>query len=177
MRSISLTRAILSKSGLTALLLLSSLAAGRIVGATQTQSETAAQAKQESEFDAKRREGEAKNPPDISFTIRLAGDKKQFRQGEIIPLELSFASSRVKAYRMDAATYDRSGRLHMDKFHIEPETGFVDPMYDHFHSGGVFLGGGLRGIPELEEKPRVITYEINEWFRFDKPGKYLSQDR
>jgi hypothetical protein len=32
--------------------------------------------------------------------------------------------------------------------------------------------GGLRSYPELEEKPRVITYEINEWFRFDKTGKY-----
>jgi len=173
MKSIDLTGAILSKSGLAALLLLSSLSAGRIVSANRPQSETAAQAKQESEFDAKRREGASKNPKDISFTIRLAGDKKQFRQGEVIPLELSFASSLAKTYRMDAATYDRSGRLDMDKFHIEPESGFVDPMYDHFHSGGVFIGGGLRGVPpELEEKPRLITYEINEWFRFDKPGKY-----
>ena len=32
--------------------------------------------------------------------------------------------------------------------------------------------GRLRSNPELEEKPRVITYEINEWFRFDMPGKY-----
>src|SRR5215475_9771868 len=60
----------------------------------------------------------------------------------------------------------------MDKFHIEPETGFTDPMYDHFHHVRGFFGGGLRGVPELEAKPRVITYEINEWFRFDKPGKY-----
>jgi hypothetical protein len=172
MKGVILTRAILFKSGLAALLLLSSLPAGRIVSANRAQSGTAVQAKHESEFDAKRREGASKNPQDISFTIRLAGDKKQFRQGEVIPLEMSFASSRVNTYRMDAATYDRSGRLHMDKFHIEPETGFVDPMYDHFNSGGLFMMGGLRAIPDLEEKPHVITYEINEWFRFDKPGKY-----
>jgi hypothetical protein len=151
---------------------LSALAAERIVNAIRAQSEPAAQAQQESEFDAKRSERASKNPQDISFTIRLAGDKKQFRQGEVIPLELSFASSRAKTYTMDAGTYDRSGRLHLDKFHIEPENGFVDPMFDHFDSGGIFLMGGLRSMPELEEKPWLITYQINEWFRFDKPGKY-----
>jgi len=123
---------------------------------------------QESEFDARRREAASINPQDVSFSIRLEGDKKQFRQGEVIRLEMRFASSRAKAYRMDAATYDRSGRIEMDKFHIEPETGFTDPMRDHLG----FLGGGLRGFPELEEKPYLITYEINEWFRFDRPGKY-----
>src|SRR5262245_41915736 len=117
MKSISPTSAILFKSGLAALLLLSSPAAGQLVSANLAQSQTSAQAKQESEFDAKRREGASKNPQDISFIIRLAGDKKQFRQGEVIPLEMSFASSRAKAYRMSAATYDRSGRLHLDKFH------------------------------------------------------------
>ena len=81
---------------------------------------------------------------------------------------MSFASSRTKAYRMNAATYDRSGRLDMDKFHIDPETGFVDPMRGNL--GGI--GGGLSTSPELDKKPRVINYEINEWFRFDEPGKY-----
>jgi hypothetical protein len=166
------TRTVLFKKGLATISLLLLLSAGPIVRANWMQSDMATQVKQESEFDAKRREGLSKNSPDISFTIRLVGDKKRFRQGEVIPLELSFASSQAKTYRMDAGAYDRSGRLHMDKFHIEPETGFVDPMYDHFHLNRVFLGGGLRGIPELKEKPYLITYELNEWFRFDKPGKY-----
>src|SRR5262249_32783228 len=132
------------------------------------QSKESVPGKQESEFELKRREELSKNPQDISFTIRLEGNKKQFRMGEVIRLEMRFASNRPKTYRLDAATYDRSGRLDMDKFHIEPETGFTDPMRDHLG----FIGGGLRGIPELEEKPYLITYEINEWSRFEKPGKY-----
>ena len=56
MKSISPARTILFKSGLAALLLLSSLAAGLIVIANGAQSETAAQARQESEFEVKRRE-------------------------------------------------------------------------------------------------------------------------
>lgn len=122
----------------------------------------------QSEFDSKRREAASQNPEDISFTIWLEGDKKQFRQGEVIRLEMRFASSRAKTYRLDAATYDRGGRLKMDTFHLEPNTGFMDPLRDHLS----FWGGGLRGIPELEEKPYLITYEINEWFWFEQPGKY-----
>jgi len=172
MKSISPARTILFKSGLAALLLLSSLAAGLIVIANGAQSETAAQARQESEFEVKRREASSKNPPGLSFTIRLAGAKREFRQGEIIRLEMSFSSSLPKRYEMEGRTWDRSGRLDQDDFHIDPADGFSDPMYDHFHSGFGSMGGGGGGAFTLEVKPRLITYDLNEWFRFDRPGKY-----
>lgn len=108
------------------------------------------------------------SPPDVSFTIRFVNDQKQFRQGEVIRLEMRFASSSPETYRLDTATYDCRGRLDMDKFHIEPNTGFVDPMRDHL---GI-LGGGFRGSATLKEEPELIVYELNEWFRFDQPGKY-----
>jgi hypothetical protein len=168
MKIITLTGIFFFNLGLIAAPLCSPNNVGRIVCANLTRSETAPRVKQEDEYEAKRRDGESKNPQDISFAVRLAGDRKQFRLGEIIPLEMSFASSRAKAYRMDAATYDRSGRLDIDQFHIDPETGFVDPMRENLG----FMGGGLRIYPELAAKPRLITYEINEWFRFDQPGKY-----
>lgn len=34
------------------------------------------------------------------------------------------------------------------------------------------MGGGLRGMPELSDKPEVVAAELNEWIRFDKPGHY-----
>lgn len=108
------------------------------------------------------------SPPDVSFTIRFVNDQKQFRQGEVIRLEMRFASSSPETYQLDMATYDRSGRLNLDKFHIEPETGFTDPMRDHLG----FLAGGLRGYATLKVEPELIVYELNEWFRFDQPGKY-----
>ncbi|MDX2043508.1 MAG: hypothetical protein SF097_19985 [Acidobacteriota bacterium] len=108
------------------------------------------------------------SPSDVSFTIRFVNDQKQFRQGEIIRLEMLFASSSPETYRLDTATYDRRGRLDMDTFHIEPNTGFTDPMRDHL---GIW-GGGLRGSAILKEEPELIVYELNEWFRFDQPGKY-----
>jgi len=172
MKSVSPARTILFKSGLAALLLLSSLPAGQIVSANRAQSETAAQAKQESEFEVKRREASSKNLPGLSFTIRLAGARREFRQGEIIRLEMSFSSSLPKKYEMEGRTWDRSGRLDDDEFHIDPADGFSDPMYDHFHSGFGLMGGGGGGVFTLEVKPCLITYDLNEWFRFDRPGKY-----
>jgi hypothetical protein len=58
---------------------------------------------------------------------------------------------------MDVVTYDRSGRLDMDKFYIDPENGFVDSMRDRV--GGMM--GGIRATPELEKKPYQIIYELN----------------
>jgi hypothetical protein len=171
-KGVSLTRTILFKTGLAALLLLSSLLVGRIVSANCAQSETAAQARQESEFEVKRREASSKKPPGLSFTIRLAGARREFRQGEVICLEMSFSSSLPKKYEMNGWIRDRSGRLDLDKFHIDPADGFSDPMYDHFHSSFGLIGGGGGGALTLEEKPRLITYHLNEWFRFDRPGKY-----
>jgi hypothetical protein len=34
------------------------------------------------------------------------------------------------------------------------------------------MGGGIRGIGVLGEKPFTVKLELNEWFRFDKPGTY-----
>ncbi|MBX7173285.1 MAG: hypothetical protein K1X72_20110 [Pyrinomonadaceae bacterium] len=36
----------------------------------------------------------------------------------------------------------------------------------------MFMIGGLHSIPMLTDKPQIINYELNEWLRFDKVGKY-----
>jgi hypothetical protein len=153
--------------GLFAISFLLGIIAGPCLAQENTQT-----LRQPDEFIEKQQEAAKQNPTDVSFTIRLADDKRQFKQGEIIRLELSFASTSASKYRLDAATYDRSGRLGMDKFQLDPATGFTDPLFDHFNSGMGFIGGGLRGIPQLKEKPYLITCELNEWFRFDQLGHY-----
>lgn len=115
----------------------------------------------------------AKNPAGVLFTVRLKDDRKQFHLGEIISLELSFAASKPAIFTLDAATYDRSGRLHSDGFIFDQRDGVVDPLRDYFQSGlSPFIGGGLRSIPDLTDKPYIMTIELNEWQRFDKPGHF-----
>jgi len=115
----------------------------------------------------------SQNYEGLSFTIQFKDNRRQFQQGEVMTLELSFASSTPRIFTVDSATYDRSGRLDIDSFILDRREGVVDPIYDYFHSGmHAFIGGGLRGMPELTDKPYVIAADLNEWIRFDKPRHY-----
>ena len=129
----------------------------------------------EGEADAFVRENNTKraqNLDGVSFTIRFKDNQRQFHQGELMRLELSFASAKPHTFIVDAATYDRSGRLESDKFVVDQPDAVVDPLSDYFHSFFGFVAGRLRSIPELTEKPEVINDDLNEWLRFDRPGRY-----
>jgi uncharacterized protein (DUF1810 family) len=124
-------------------------------------------------FAAHQRRDASENPRGVTFTLRLKGGQTRFRQGEVIRLELAFSSSLTGAYHLDSATYDRSGRLDVDDFQLDPAEGAADPLDEYFHSGLFgYMGGGLRGNPLLEAKPYVVEAELNEWHRFDRPGRY-----
>lgn len=125
-----------------------------------------------SPFTTKHEEARAQNPADLGVTLALVGGKRRFRQGEIIPLELSFTSRLPNQFFANTASYDRSGRLHKDTFHLSPEEGFSDPLYEYFHDGGLMMMGGLSSNRALSASPFTIPYRLNEWLRFDKPGTY-----
>ncbi|HEV8134608.1 MAG TPA: hypothetical protein VGP85_08025 [Pyrinomonadaceae bacterium] len=114
----------------------------------------------------------AQNPAGVSFAIQTTNNQTRFRQGEVISLQLSFSSSQPKKYHLDAATYDRSGRLQIDDFHVDPTNGVSDPLDDYFNFQLLSMAGGLRSYPTLEVKPYVVKADLNEWRRFDRPGKY-----
>lgn len=112
-------------------------------------------------------------PEGASLLLSLKGGDQQFHVGEVIPLQLSFSSSIPGRYRVDMASYDRSGRMTSEEFHLEPRDGWSDPLTDYFDSGLFsFMGGGGRGIPELGTEPKTIDLDLNEWVRFDRPGHY-----
>ncbi|HKS41122.1 MAG TPA: hypothetical protein VJX74_10965 [Blastocatellia bacterium] len=108
---------------------------------------------------------------DAWLRVQTASGKTQFQIGEIIPLKLSFTSSAAKKYQISMATYDRSGRMNYEKFLVEPEAGWSDPLRSYFVSGGSSIGG-LAGIQLLSQEPAIIQLDLNEWVRFDLPGKY-----
>jgi hypothetical protein len=114
----------------------------------------------------------ANSVPGVSFELRLKDGKTQYRQGERITIELIFSSTLPGRYRVNTRSYDRSGRLNMDSLQLAPKDGVSDPMEDYFRSQLAFIGGGLHGVPELKEEPVVVVQELNEWFRFDRPGAY-----
>ena len=91
---------------------------------------------QQDAFAAQRDKAAARNPAGVTFTLQFKAGKTQFRQGEIIGLELSFTSSQAGRYHLNSRAYDRSGRLEMDDFHLSPSDGFVDPLHDYFNESG-----------------------------------------
>src|SRR6266567_974008 len=146
---------------------------GCFLSLSQVQSHGLAQSTTPDEFARNHLQLIAKNPDGLTFTLKLKGPGTQFHVGEIIRLELNFASSLPETYVYYNATYDRSGRLQIDRFILDRADGATDPLDDYYHKSlGGFLGGGLRGIGALSTKPEVANYDLNEWFRFDKPGKY-----
>ncbi|HEX8070539.1 MAG TPA: hypothetical protein VF546_11340 [Pyrinomonadaceae bacterium] len=122
--------------------------------------------------DARPQEPAARNPAGVTFKLRLKNGQTQFRQGEVIRLELAFSSSVPGVYKLDARSYDRSGRLNTDTFHLTPQAGVVDPLEDYYESLEAYMGGGLSSTPTLEAKPYVVPADLNEWFRFDRPGRF-----
>ena len=135
-------------------------------------SPTLSVAQKQDQFITQQKKALAQNPAGVSFAIQTTNNQIRFRQGEVISLQLSFSSSQPKKYHVDSATYDRSGRLQIDDFHLDPSTGVSDPLYDYFNFQLLFMAGGLRGYPALEVKPYIVKADLNEWCRFDHPGKY-----
>ena len=105
---------------------------------------------------------------DAKVTIAMGDGRTSFREGEIIPLLLSFTSTAAKRYWASNRNYDRSGRLTIESYCIEPSA--RDPLADYFRVG-TFMGGGLGSEWQLSEKPFTATAELNEW-RQPGPGHY-----
>ena len=105
--------------------------------------------------------------------LRLHEDRKAFRLNEPIELDLCFSSSIPDHYKLDQATYDRSGRMSLEEFKLDSSDSWRDPLVAFLRSGvGFPLAGGLRGISDLDDKPRCLKLILNEWVRFDRAGYF-----
>lgn len=105
---------------------------------------------------------------DAKVTVAISNGQTSFREGEIIPLALSFTSTADKRYWADNRNYDRSGRLNLETYCLEPAV--RDPLADYFKTGLCMLGG-LGNTQQLSEKPFTASAELNEW-RQPEPGHY-----
>ena len=106
---------------------------------------------------------------DVSLEIRFPNGKSQYQVGETIPVELQFSATISSTYWITTRNYDRSGRLDIEHFEVNPPG--RDPMKKYFRSGGSF-GGGLGGRAVLKPEPYTFTRDLNEWVAIDEPGHY-----
>ena len=107
--------------------------------------------------------------PNVKLEVRTRDNQKTFRMGEIIPLELRFSST--VQHQMDGRNYDRSGRLDLETYTVEPRSGWKDPLDLYFRTVAS-IGGGTGAIYALSSEPILIIAELNEWVRFEHAGEY-----
>jgi hypothetical protein len=106
--------------------------------------------------------------PNVVLRVSIVGVERPFRIGETIPLQLEFSSAVSERYQVNAATYDRSGRMEYERFTVSPSGGSVDPLAPRAFG----MMGGLTGFQFLSAKPWSIRLNVNEWIRFTRPGTY-----
>lgn len=121
------------------------------------------------DFVRAQRESAARNPEGVALTIEFAGGQRKFSQGEVMTLVLNFSSSRPGVYRLNPNTRDRSLRMDTDDFHLDSRDGVADPL-----EGALIMSlGGLYAFPKgLDNASQQINHDLNEWMRFDRPGRY-----
>jgi hypothetical protein len=105
--------------------------------------------------------------PNVVLKVAIASDQREFRIGETIPLQLSFSSAVKNHYQVNAARYDRSGRMSYEQFKLSPSEGSVDPLPNN--KGGM---GGITTYEFLKTEAWTIKLNLNEWVRFTQPGEY-----
>src|SRR5947207_12800947 len=106
---------------------------------------------------------------DATVTIAIPDGRTSFREGEVIPLVLSFTSTADKRYWADNRNYDRSGRLSIEAYCVEPEA--RDPLADYFRVGA-FMGGGSGEwfFGKLLRVPETAALDGSSYFR---GGRYV----
>src|SRR5215471_21708655 len=67
---------------------------------------------------------------DAHLSVAFKGGANVFQEGEVIPLTLSFTATKKNRYWADNRTYDRSGRLSIEYYFLEPEA--PDPLESYF---------------------------------------------
>lgn len=107
----------------------------------------------------------ARGQQDSAATLRIqfAAAGSVFQTGEIIPVDLLFSAEGGGTYQMSTRSYDRSGRLNMEQFHVSPSG--RDPLHDHYQGGiyGGFIGGGISGGDKpLSADPEIMREDLNE---------------
>lgn len=112
---------------------------------------------------------QAQEDDGASLTISFANGVAIFHVGEVIPVELSFRALVPDAYGISTRNYDRSGRLNIEHFHVNPAG--RDPLQKYYSLGG-FIGGGLGSEEILSSRPYIVHEDLNEWVALDRPGHY-----
>ena len=95
----------------------------------------------------------------VRATLRIAGDRRSFKNGEPVRLELVLVADKP-GFFVDTAGADHA----TDVVRITPDEGVfrLQPIDNRDYTFNT----------ELSATPTVLGFTVNYWFRFDKPGDF-----
>jgi hypothetical protein len=106
----------------------------------------------------------------VRATLALAGGKAVYRAGEPVRLVLAFTSEREGFVVNTTLTKPASP---VDQLSVAPEAGLARWLDEY--SGGHRYAPDYADIRRLTGEPLTLTLVANDWFRFDRPGRYTAR--
>ena len=108
----------------------------------------------------------ANNPDDVDFHATFVKQSAAFQPGEPIGVEISYSATAAKKYRASwVAPMPFFGSVEVD---VTPREGVTDLReLQRGWAGSIVSSEGY-----VESIPWVQQLELNQWFRFRKPGHY-----
>ncbi len=128
------------------------------------------------DFDAQHAEAASHNPPGPHLELSLAGGRAQFHLGERIPVEYRLTADDPGKYRCGYLWYDLSGRSRFETFVSDRPEDSADPLTSHWTIWETLYGLRVTRRAgtwnKLSQTAVTESWDLNEYLRFDKPGKY-----
>ncbi|HLM55056.1 MAG TPA: hypothetical protein VK422_02950 [Pyrinomonadaceae bacterium] len=106
----------------------------------------------------------------VRVTLSLAGGKAVYRAGEPVRLVLSFTSER-EGFAVNTTTTKPASPI--DQLVVAPEAGLARWLDEY--SGAHRYSPDYASVMQLKGKPVTVELVANDWFRFDRPGRYTAR--
>ena len=109
----------------------------------------------------------AQDAAPVRAVLSLAGEKKVFRAGEAVRLRMSFTSER-EGYQLNTTLTKPPSAV--DTVSLSPDAGAY--AWAEAYTGGGMNRPDYANVQNLSAQPTTITLTLNDWYRFDRPGRY-----
>ncbi len=128
------------------------------------------------DFDAQHAEAASRNPSDLHLRLSFAGGRTQFHLGEAIKIQYELTSDAPGKYKSGDLWYDLSERSRFESFVSDRPADSADPLEGHWTIWETLYSAHMTrrsgSWKDLTENPVVEPWDLNDYLRFDRPGKY-----
>ena len=135
-----------------------------------------ARPQQSADFETQHAAALAASPADLHLHLALAGGRTQFHRGELIKVEYHLTADAPEKYRSGDLWFDLSERSRFESFYSDRPADAADPLAGHWTIWetlyDVHVTRRLGTWKKLSQDPLIEPWGLNEYMRFDKPGKY-----